>query len=764
MIDRYARWLLRWRYLVVLVCVAATVAMGWGIQHIGFSSDFRVYFKEDNPELNAFEYLQDVYTKNDNVVYVLQPADGVVFSRQTLSAVNWLTEQAWQTPYSSRVDSLSNFQHTWSEDDDLFVENLVADPESLSAADLARIKTVALSEPQLVHRVISDAAHVTGIHVVVQYPGKNRASEINEVATFARELAAKVEDRYPFIKVHLSGLVMTNKSFDEASRSDLTTLLPVMYAVIVVLIGILLRNVAGTVLTLLLTMFSIIGSLGFAGYIGINITAPSATAPTVILTLAIADSVHFLSSMLDEMRSRGLDKFAAITESLRLNFGPVFLTSLTTAIGFLTMNFGEVPPFADLGNLVAVGVGLAFLFSMSFLPAAMAILPVRARGGQRHFGTGAMERLAEFVIKARRNLFVGISVVILLLLAVLPRNELNDIFLHYFDETYDFRRATDFITENLSGLNDIHYSLDSGQSGGVAEPEFLQHLEAFANWYRAQPSVVHVEVITDTFKRLNKTLHGDDPDHYALPEERELGAQYLLLYEMSLPYGLDLNSRINVDKSATRMTVTLGEVSSNEILALEARAQTWLEQNGLPGMRTPGSSNAVMFARIGQRNIQAMLTAAVVALTLISLLLGFALRSWKYGLISLVPNLIPVGAAFGLWALFVGQVGLALSVVAGTTIGIVVDDTIHFMSKYLRALRQQRLSPPDAVRYAFRSVGVALLVTTLVLSAGFMVLSTSHFSINSELGLMTTITIVIALIVDFLYLPPLLLRLEKTVN
>jgi len=224
---------------------------------------------------------------------------------------------------------------------------------------------------------------------------------------------------------------------------------------------------------------------------------------------------------------------------------------------------------------------------------------------------------------------------------------------------------------------------------------------------------------------------------------------------------LDLNNQINIDKSATRLTVTIKNLSSNEVLALEERAQHWLKNNVPAAMQTVGSSPTVMFANIGMRNIHGMLIGAVMALVLISLTLIIALRSLKFGLISLVPNLVPTAMAFGLWGLFVGQVGLGLSVVAGLTIGIVVDDTVHYLSKYLRARREQGLAPPQAVRYAFRSVGLALWVTSVVLVAGFLTLSQSHFVLNSEMGIMTAVTIVLALTADFLFLPPLLMKLES---
>nr|VFJ93702.1 MAG: MMPL family protein [Candidatus Kentron sp. LFY] len=266
--------------------------------------------------------------------------------------------------------------------------------------------------------------------------------------------------------------------------------------------------------------------------------------------------------------------------------------------------------------------------------------------------------------------------------------------MEYFDETFDFRIATEFTADNLTGPYRIYYGLSAGEPDGINSPGFLRKVEAFADWYRSQPEVVHVDSIVDTLKRLNRNMHGDDPAWYHLPDRRELVAQYLLLYEMSLPYGLDLNNRINVDKSATRLKVTLKGLSDKEILALEGRAQHWLAENAPVSMRVSGTSSTVMFAYLNLRNLEGLLFGAVLALVLISIILIIALRSLKFGLISLIPNLLPVAMAFGVWGILVGEVNLVLSGVAVITIGIVVDDTIHFLSKYLRAGRERDLAPP----------------------------------------------------------------------
>jgi len=756
--KKYAEWLVRWRYLVLILTLVLVAAAASGGRFLTFKTDYRVFFSEDNPQLIAFEQLQNTYTKTDNVLFVIAPKDKSVFNPDTLAVVAKLTEQSWQMPYSLRVDSLTNYQHTHAIEDDLIVADLVPDPASLTAADLDRIEDIAVHEPLLLNRIISPDGAVTGVNVTIQLPDDGSGKEVPEITAFARGLVDQVRAENPDLDIYLTGMVIMNNSFPEVSIHDQQVLVPIMFGVVLFTLILLLRSVPSTLTTFLVIVFTILSAMGLAGWLGIALTPPSATSPTIILTLAVADCVHILATFLHAMR-RGMGKKDAMVESIRVNLQPVFLTSLTTVIGFLSMNFSDAPPFRDLGNIVAMGVTLAFILSVSFLPAFIMVLPVRVKPVKER-NTQFVDRFADFVVARRSQLFWGMGMLIITLVSFLPRNELNDEFVEYFDESVDFRTATDFVTSNLTGIYTIDYSLSNGENGGINEPEFLHDVERFVDWYKQQPRVLHVNTLTDIMKRLNMNMHGDNQDWYRLPESRELSAQYLLLYEMSLPYGLDLNNQIDIGKSATRVTVTMESVSSNELLETEQRAQQWLSDNA-PHMQSNGASPSMMFAYIGQRNIRSMLTGTTVALVLISMILIVALRSLRIGLISLIPNLAPAAMGFGLWGLLVGQVGLGLSVVMGLTLGIVVDDTVHFLSKYLRARREQGLNAEDAVRYAFHTVGIALVVTSLVLIAGFMVLSQSAFKLNSDMGLLTAITIGLALLADFFFLPPLLMKFDR---
>lgn len=764
----YAEWIMHYRWVVLIVSILSMLLLASGGRFLKFDNDYRIFFDGDNPQLVAFEELQSTYTKNDNALIVLAPKNGNVFTKETMTAVADVTEKAWQVPFSLRVDSLSNYQHTYAEGDDLTVIDLVEDPAALDEQKLQAIKDVALNEPLLVRRLVSTTGHVTAINVTLELPGKDATTENPQAVAKIREIEQYIRDTYPEMEVYLSGIVMMNNAFPEASQYDMKHLIPLAVLIILAMVFLLLRNVTGTVVTFFVIVFSVMGAMGAAGWLGIHLSPPVMSAPIIILTLAIADCVHILSNWIHGMR-KGLDKKAAMVESLRINTSPVFLTSITTAIGFLSLNFSDAPPFRDLGNIAAMGVIFAWIFSMTFLPALVTLLPARVKPKTETSHTPMMDKIADFVITQQKRLIWGMGILIVALIAFIPRNELNDIFVQYFDERIQFRTDTDFIVENLTGVYFVDFSLNAKEDNGVSIPAFQQDVEDLSNWLREQPEVLHVNTITDIMKRLNRNMHADDSSWYKLPDQRDLAAQYLLLYEMSLPYGLDLNNQIDIRKQSTRLSVTLETLSTTNILAFEQRVQDWMVAN-TPSIQTVGSSPTIMFAHIGKKNIQSMLVGTVLAFLMISLILLIALKSWKYGLLSLIPNLVPAGMAFGLWGIVDGQVGLSLSVVAAMTMGIVVDDTVHFLSKYLRAIREQALSAQEAVRYAFSTVGSALWVTSAALVAGFLVISTSSFELNSGMGLLVSIVVVFALVADFLFLPPLLMKLhdwlhpEKTVE
>ena len=755
--DRYTRWVIRNRWWVVLSALLLTMALGTGMSKLGLANDYRVFFSEDNPDLNAFEAVENIYTKNDNVLFIVKPREGEVFTAANLKVIRSLTEDAWQIPFSTRVDAITNFQHTWADGDELIVEDLVGRGE-ITPEVVARARRVSLAEPLLTGRLIAPDARTTGVNVRISLQGE-AVDELAQTVAYARGLVAEYSEAHPELEIQVGGLSMLNWAFAEAPMRDLPVVMPLMFLMFMITMGLFLRSVTGLVATLGVIGFSTAAALGIAGHMGVFLDPTSASAPTIILTLAVADSVHVLVSLLQSMRA-GNPKLDALVEAIRVNAKPVFLTSLTTVVGFLTLNFSDSPPFRLLGNLTAVGVIFAWIFSMTLLPALVAILPVKQPRESGSRLNAWLDRLSEMMVVRHRTVLAGMAVATVGLSFAVTTLEVNDHFIEYFSPKLEIRRASDFGIENLTGFYSATFSLEAGGSQEVSDPEYLATVDEFADWLDARPNVVHVNSFTRTMKRLNMNMHADDPAEYGLPTDQELGAQYLLLYELSLPYGLDVNDQIDLDKSSLRVDVTYGDVDVKIVEHEVALAEAWLARNGTASMRSARATGTpLMFAKITRRNIASMLLGTGLGFALIAVILMIALKSVRLGVISLVPNVLPAAMAFGVWAMLVGQVGFAVSIVSGLSIGIVVDDTVHFLSKYQYA--RHTMDAANAVRYAFRMVGPAILGTTLIVAVGFAMLGLSTFRVTSYMGLLTSLTVVCALVVDFLLLPAILLTFDR---
>jgi predicted RND superfamily exporter protein len=756
-VRAYGEAILRWRLAVIALTVVAVLVCGFGLRYITFNPDSRVYFGPDDPGRQALDQLENTYSRATSLLFALAPHDGDVFTPDALKAVATLTERAWQIPYSSRVNSLTNYQHSWAEGDELFVEDLVGDVSSLDAAELERIRWTALAQPELVDLMISPDARVTAVNVDIIKPGQDH-DEVTTTAAYARALADEIRAAHPDIDVYLTGGVMADVTFAEAAQRDMATLVPASAGLIAVALAIGLGSVLSALVTLVIVLISVAIALGVAGWAGMELNSATVGAPIVIMTLSIANCVHIIASVRRHVDDEG-GRPAAILESLRVNASPITMCSLTTVVGFLTLNFSESPPLREFGNVVALGMVVEYLLAITFLPALLAYVPV-GRPGRVFDLAAAMRRFADFVITHRRLLLMANFVTVIVFAGGLTRLYVDDDFVRYFDERFAFRTDSDFVQRNLVGLNALNFSLSSGSDQGIADPAYLTKLDAFAEWYRGQPNVKHVTSLSDTLKRLNMNMHGDDPSEYRLPDSRELAAQYLLFYEMSLPFGQDLNNRIDVARKATRVSVFLDEASSAEVREIAAAGEAWLAQNA-PEIASPATGLSIVYANMSTRNIRSMLFGTVLELIVISGLMLIVLRSVRIGLISLAPNVVPALMAIGLWGYLGGEVNLAVSVVYAMTLGIIVDDTIHLLSHYLRARREQGMEAEAAVHHAVSSVGVPVIITSVALVIGFGVMALSGFAVSSLMGLLCALTIGFALGTELLFLGPILLAFER---
>ncbi|MDF4583825.1 MMPL family transporter [Vibrio parahaemolyticus] len=748
----------KYSLLVLLATIFLIIVATIGGKNLYFRGDYDIFFDGTNKQLLAFDEIQTTFAKTDNLAIVIAPEDGDIFTPQTLSLIQKITVDAWQVPYSSRVDSIANYQHTEAFDDDLLVEDLLYSEYELTPERISKVKSIALSEPVLKSALVSEKGDVTVVNITVQLPEMDKTAEVEEVVSSINAMIDRYQRAYPDVTFHKAGIIAMNHAFMTAAQDDSSTLVPTMLVVILVFLTIMLRSILSVIATLIVIIGSVMATMGISGWAGMFLSTATVNVPTLIMTLAVADCVHVIATMRQSMKN-GFTKVQSIERSIALNFVPILITSVTTAIGFLMMNMSDSPVLRDFGNLSALGVMVACLLSVTLLPALLKLLPIHVKMETSQDQKHVMDRLGDFVVSQRRALLPLSVAVIVVCASLIPLNKVNDESVEYFGQRNEFRQAADFMEERISGMTNISIAIKTNESQGIAAPDFLNTIGEFSSWLRDQPETDHVATLADVYKRLNKNMHGDDEAYYLLPQERELAAQYLLLYEMSLPYGLDLNNQINVDKSSIKMVLTVANLGSVELVDLENRIYQWFAEHA-PQYQVVASSPSLMFAHIGETNMASMLSTLPITLVLISALLIFALRSVRLGLISLMPNIAPAVIGFGLWALISGEINLGLSVVVTLTLGIVVDDAVHFLSKYQRARREGQTAE-QAVRYAFHTVGRALWITTVVLVAGFSVLAMSSFRLNADMGQLSAIVIFIALVVDFLFLPTLLMLFDK---
>ncbi|MBF97008.1 MAG: RND transporter [Pelagibacterales bacterium] len=747
-------------WMLILISIVFTLVCGLGLKGLSQNPDNRIFFSKGDPNLIALETLERTYTKNDNIFIMVAPHDGDIFNPTNLEIIRDLTKKLWQTPASSRVDSITNFQWTRAEGDNIIISDLVTENKiSNSIAENAR--KVALSEPMLVNLLVSPDSKFTAINVTIIKPDDPVAAGnvVKEVMEFVRPIQTELKQKYPKVDFYISGGVPLTMAFTEVSLSDMGLLTPLMLLIIFLVAGISLRSIAGAILTAFIVLLSVIGMMGVAGWFKFILNAATFNSFLMLSALTIAHCVHIMSTQKIQMRL-GKNRKQAVNESLRVNLQPVFMTAITTAIGFLTMHFSEAPPFRQLGYMMSFGNLILFFHAIVTLPALLVIIPSKIKPTGYSKAENFMSKLSDFVIKNRKVLLISNGLLIVIMSFGITKIKLDDTWTKYFDKRFEIRTHSDFFEDNLTGLNTIEYSIPSGEEDGINNPEYWKKLDKLAERIRQESNVNHVTTVSDTIKRLNKAMNRDEEAFYDIPENRELAAQYLLLYELSVPFGLDLNNRINVNKSSTRLTVNIKNASNDDVRDLDAIIQEYFDKE-IPEFKTNGTGLSMIFSHFSKRNIDSMLVGTTAALILISLLLVLALKSFRMGIISLIPNLFPAAVGFGLWGYLFGEVGVALSVVAAMTLGIVVDDTVHYLSKYLRGLREEKLSPEDATRYAFKNVGFALSTTTIALVAGFAILSLSGFKVNSDMALLTAITIAIALFIDLFFLPTLLITLEK---
>lgn len=753
MYNNYITAILRYRWWVVLTTLLFIALAVKGFENIKIVSDYKSFIDPEFPPFIQLEEMEAAFTENQNLMVAVVPENGDLFTAENIALVQMITDKLWLVPYVLRVDSITNFQHTEANGDDLLVGDLFPMDGPISDEILSRGKSFAPTEPRLVKNLVSKNLNAGVVSALFAIPDEVVAHEANtEILAAVDKILEEAKALSPQAKFYKAGVVPIDHSLGKYGQQDNATLIPGMLLLMAVILYVMTRSLSGVAAAASVVVFTGIGTLGLLGLRGWIIDPGSAIAPIVIMTLAVADSVHIVEGMQNAMRS-GAAKIDAIAQSLKDNFLPVFLTSLTTVMGVVTFTFAEMPSQQRLGVTVALGVTLAFVLSVTLLPALLAILPMKTAPARST--TSVFDKIANFSIKHFKSIVVIFTLLTVALASLIPLNRFNDSPSAMLAKRTPERQATEFYEENISGIIKIDVAIFAASAGGVSDPEFLAKVDEFVNWARAKDNIDNVATITDTFKRLNQNMHGGDPEYYVIPQSRELAAQYLLLYEMSLPYGLSLDNELNQDKSGLRMTLILSHSDSEQIVKTKWEIQKWFATNA-PELDAVVTGATQLMAELSYLHmIPSMLKGGIIAILMVSLVLFFALRSLRLGMLGITANMAPVAMGYGIWYLIDGQVNFIVASVAGVCLGVVVDFAVHFLSKYRRE-RKLGCDTDTAIRKTFAKVGRPLWVTMIVLVSGFWLLMLSPVTLSFSMGYLTGIIIVLALLFDFFALPALL--------
>lgn len=741
---------------VVMVFSIIVVICGMGMLSLGFDTSIRAYIDPQSQEASLLSKLEERFNRQENIIVLLSKETRETFRKEDIEYIDRLASEMWKVPFSRRVDAFTNQPLPMSNGNEVESTNIIDKYFNDQKIDIEEIQS-RVNENYLMAGLVNRDFNATSV-VIRLNPGENLASESSEALTYVEELLKKMEAPEG-MQVNLMGTVLVNEAIKEAIINDAIFLVPATTTLIIVALFFVLKVFTGAILTTTILSLANIITIGIFGWLGTEVTPGAGAIPTMITIIAVADAIHLLTTYYHEL-SVGKTKADAIENSLRINIKPMFMTSLTTLVGLLCLNVSDSPPYRDMGNMVALGSAVAFLLCVVLLPAILQLLPVPKRFSENHSNQhfALVGAIGNSIVRNKTRCFVLAIIVAVPFILHLPENQLNDNWEDYYDETFSIKRAIDIQNERLVGAHFIEYMIEADPGETIISSKVIRDIDELSTWLKEQKEVRYVSSISEVIKAVNQAYDGESVT--ALLSSSEHLSQIYLLYEMSLPYGFGTEELVTLDKRFAKISVNLGSMHSDEMIKFNQRVKSWARANTNLDI-SEGTGVDMVFAEISDKSIYSLALGAVIALILVSIILIFVLNSVRLGLISLLPNLMPIALAYGLWGIMMSHIDMAVAMVAAMSLGLVADDTIHFISKYEYARRARNLTASDSVRYAFSTVGHAMLVTSIVLCLGFSLMIFSNFDPTWTMGALLSITILFALAFDFLVLPALLIWFEK---
>lgn len=745
----YLEWLLSHRRLSIGVVLTLTLIAGAGILDLRVSTDNRVFYGSQNQYFMDFLRFESQFTTNDNVIFVIH-ANEQISQGQFASAIRWLTEKAGTLDHAIRVDSLANYPYPIATREEIKVLPIL-DWACPNSGKCTKDLSAPLEDLHLINRLVSPDQKSAGIIATLSIE-RGAVGLIEHVQSQAREVTAEFKNQYPDYEIVFTGGVPMMAAFAEATAEDLSVLLPVSLAIMLILLIGVLASAGLAVSVLAIGLISSVIVLGCAGWIGLTINNATSITPLIILVLVITNAMHLAIHYCLGIRTTDSQeqRRAQALLSTRANLTPLVISALTSAVSLSSLALADSPPLQQLGLLSAAGTLVGCGLTLVLLPACMTLV---SGSKTSRLARAIQHSMNGYARRIERKGAPALSVSLALLAASLGLIHLSidDDFVRFFKESVEFRLQTDRATELLAGPNHIELVLSTRGNDTVFEPEFLLYLSKLTNEARSDPLVASAHSFSDVMEHLSSVVFESQLNGHMNEEELN---QLFLIYEMSLGIGQTNTDFINSEQTSARASILLKESSSREIQDLESRLYRYHEANASNfDLKVTGENIPV--AHLSEMNIRSMAFGIATTLAGTAILLGLWFRSARLGLVIFFAIATPVAAGFGVWGWTAGSIGLAATAIVALTIGVVVDDTTHFVYRFLDSRTRLGFSPTEAAAYATHRVGTAMISTSIVLGIGLSILVLSDFAVNSTFGSVTALIIGLALMFDLGILPRL---------
>ncbi len=748
-------------FITLLVGLGVVFAFCSGLPKIVADFGYRVWFHEGSPRLVQFDEFERRFGSDELVIVGVKSEDGI-FDLDSIELVQNLTEDLWQAPEVIRVDSITNYNWVHGIEGEIIVEPLVPGDEELTPAILKDRLDVSLKDKVIPDYLLSKNAKSTIIYVALK-PSLQTTPDYETVITGVRKVLDKYKDKSNH-EIHLTGSSALNYAFQENSQKDMKNLIPLVLLFTLLFLALSLRSVLGVLLPFLVIFLTIFATLGAAGLFGITINVMTSIVPQFMIALSIAVAVHLLASYYQFLR-KGIEKLEALRLAIDKNILPTLLTTISTAIGFISFSTSGLPPIGMMGRLAAIGTVLAWFISFFVLIPLLVLLPVRVKKSTKknnksdQLDTEALKpsefsyKMAHLVDKFKFPIIIVFSSLALLSIFSIPKIPVSSDPFKYFDPKTEISKGNLFVEENVGGSVAIEISIDSGKPDGIKNPAFLKQVEDFDRWLLSDKRITKTVSVIDILKQMNKTLQGGKEEAYVLPQTQPEIAQQLFLYTMNLPQGMDLNNRMSLDNSAMRLTAFTYEHESNAFIAIrDLIEKVSLEKFNLKAEVT---GKVPLYQSTNEMVVTSFKKSLSLAIFLVALLMIIGLKSVPLGLFSMIPNAFPLVMGAGYLFALGKNLDIGTVVVGSVCLGIAVDDTIHFLTNY-RKNRNDGLSSVDALAKIYSFTAPALITTTIVLVASFSTFIAAQFIPNRNFGILVSLILCTALIADLIFLPALL--------